>query len=240
MRGNSPRLILIALAALCMAGAETDSRDADKQALSALQPYVGQWRGVGQPRRGSTKDAWIELADWAWKFSGNRAAIAFEAPQGKIYRQGELRPGDKPGEFRFVGTLPDGTHEELTGSLDKEGVLVLAAKSPQAGRPAQIAIRQVASGDRLVVSMQQTSPAANNLLIALAEIGYTRQGSNFGKGSTGPECVITGGFGSMKVDYKGQQYYVCCTGCRDLFNDDPEAALAEYRTRKEAEKAKRK
>jgi hypothetical protein len=240
MRGNFTRWFLIASAALCIAGAETDTREADKQALSALQSYIGQWKGVGQPRRGSTKDAWIEQADWAWKFTANRAAIAFDAPQGKIYRHGELRPGNKPGEFRFVGTLPDGTHEELTGTVDKDEVLVLTAKAPQAGRPAQIAIRQVAGGDRLVISMQQTSPAAGNLLVALAEIGYTRQGSSFGKGSTGPECIVTGGFGSMKVEYKGQQYYVCCTGCRDLFNDDPEAALADYRQRKAAEKEKRK
>jgi YHS domain-containing protein len=228
------------LSCVCIAGSETETRDADKQALSPLQSYIGQWKGVGQPRRGSTKDAWIEQADWAWKFDGNRAAIAFDSPQGRLYRRGELRPGDKPGEFRFVGTLPDGkTTEELTGTLNKDGTLILVCAQPKPGRPARIELRQVAGGDRLVISMQQASPSGNNLLMALAELGYTRQGSSFGKGSTGPECIVTGGFGSMKVEYKGQEYYVCCSGCRDLFNDDPEAALAEYRARKQAEREKR-
>jgi hypothetical protein len=241
MRRNGLRLIVVGLAALSIGGAEQDSLEADKAALAALQSYVGQWKGVGQPRRGVTKDAWIEQADWAWKFSGKRAAIAFESPQGKIYRNGELRPGGKPGDFRFLGTLPDGkTQEELSGAIDKQGDIVFTAESPKPGRPAQITLRQVAGGDRLVISMLQPSPTAGTLLVSLAEIGYTRQGSGFGKGSTGPECIVTGGFGSMKVEYQGQTYYVCCTGCRDLFNDDPEAVLADYRKRKEEEKAKKK
>jgi YHS domain-containing protein len=234
------KLALIAVAALGIGGAEPDTQEADKAALAALQSYIGQWKGVGQPRRGVTKDAWIERADWAWKFTDKRAAISFESPQGKIYRSGELRPGSKPGEFRFRGTLPDGkTQEELTGAIDKDGGLVFTAESPKPGRPAQIALRQVAGGDRLVISMLQPSPTAGTLLVSLAEIGYTRQGSSFGKGSTGPECIVTGGYGSMKVEHQGQTYYVCCTGCRDLFNDDPEAVLAEYKQRKAAEKAKK-
>lgn len=240
MRRHFLRLSLVAVAMLSIGGADSNPLEADKEALSGLQAYIGQWKGVGQPRRGSTKDAWIEQADWAWKFSDKRAAIAFECPQGKIYKSGELRPGQIQGEYRFIGTLPDGkTQEELTGA-EKDGELTLSANEPKAGRPAKITLRQVAGGDRLIISMWQESPTSNSLLIPLAEIGYTRQGSNFGKGSTGPECVVTGGFGSMKVSYKGQEYYVCCTGCRDLFNDDPEAVLADYRARKQAEKDKKK
>jgi YHS domain-containing protein len=40
----------------------------------------------------------------------------------------------------------------------------------------------------------------------------------------------------MEVEHDGKTYYVCCSGCRDLFNDDPEGVLAEYRERKAAEK----
>jgi hypothetical protein len=27
----------------------------------------------------------------------------------------------------------------------------------------------------------------------------------------------------------GQTYYVCCTGCRDLFNEGPAKILAEFK-----------
>src|SRR5690606_17291106 len=145
---------------------------------------------------------------------------------------GEVRPAGKAGEFRFVGTLPDGkTQEELSGSLADDGSLLFTAEKPQQGRPVRITMRLVAGGDRLVISMQQPS-VGGATLTSWAGTGYTRQGSNFGKGTTGPECVVTGGYGSMTVEHKGQKYYVCCTGCRDLFNEDPEAVLAEYRQRK--------
>jgi YHS domain-containing protein len=32
----------------------------------------------------------------------------------------------------------------------------------------------------------------------------------------------------MRVSYKGKTYYVCCTGCRDAFNDDPVKYIGEF------------
>jgi ribosomal protein L24E len=73
----------------------------------------------------------------------------------------------------------------------------------------------------------------------MAEVGYTRKGSGFGKGSSGPECVVTGGFGSIEVMHDGQKYYVCCTGCLEYFKDSPDEVIAEYKARKAAEQAER-
>jgi hypothetical protein len=220
---------------------KTDSKAADdKSSLAALQDFIGVWKGVGQPRRGSTKGAWTEQADWAWKFDKGRAAIAFESPLGKFFKSGELRPGEKTGEFILIGTLPDGeTRERYIGALNDEGRLVLQAQQPAEGRPSQISFRQVAEGARMLILFEQAVPGSETLA-RLAEVGYTRQGSGFGQGTTGPECVVTGGYGSIAVQHNGKTYYVCCTGCRDLFNDDPEAVLADYRERKAKEKEARK
>ena len=79
-----------------------------------------------------------------------------------------------------------------------------------------------------------------NRYTRLAEVGYTRKGSGFGRGASFPECVVTGGYGNMEVTYKGKTYKVCCSGCRDLFNEDPETILAEYRERKAKEREKQK
>jgi hypothetical protein len=45
-----------------------------KAALELWQPFIGQWRGVGQPQRGSSRGAWSETSDWAWRFAGPSAA----------------------------------------------------------------------------------------------------------------------------------------------------------------------
>ena len=60
------------------------------------------------------------------------------------------------------------------------------------------------------------------------------------RGSPSPEdesyplCVVTEGRGTIQVSYKGKTYWVCCTGCRDLFKDHPERVLAEAAAREKA------
>ncbi|MBV9126060.1 MAG: YHS domain-containing protein [Planctomycetes bacterium] len=46
------------------------------------------------------------------------------------------------------------------------------------------------------------------------------------------ECIVTGGLGTIPVSYKGITYYVCCTGCKQAFEDNPEKILKEAAKRK--------
>lgn len=233
------------LAAVCAAGGlgagdDASPAAADKQALSALQPYVGAWRGVGQPKRGSNAGAWTERADWAWEFADDAAAVVFAAPEGKVFVAGKLVRGEEEGTYEFLGTPPDSeTAERFRGRVNDDDRLVLeAVEEPAVGRPARVSFRLVAEGDRLLV-LYEKRRAGGDSFARLAEVGYTRQGSGFGRGGGGPECVVTGGYGSMSVEYMGQTYYLCCTGCRDLFNEDPAGVLAEYRERKRKEREER-
>lgn len=233
-------LSLVGLALLAIGADDADSTAADKAALSKLQILVGEWKGVGQLRRGKRSDGdWAEQSSWAWQFTDGRAAIVFSAPEGKYLSAGRITPGDESGSFVLTGTLPDGQTEELfRGTLDDDGRLVLKADGePSADRPAQVTLRTVAEGDRLLVLYEKK--AGKSSYSRLAEVGYTRKGSSFGKGGSGPECVVTGGYGTMTVEYQGKTYYVCCTGCRDLFNADPEGVLADFRARKEEERKSR-
>ncbi|MEM9703858.1 MAG: hypothetical protein AAF907_15575, partial [Planctomycetota bacterium] len=74
----------------------------------------------------------------------------------------------------------------------------------------------------------------------VAEVGYTRKGQRLAESSLGgPECVVSGGLGTIEVSHAGKTYYVCCTGCVAAFEADPEGTLADYKARKAAEAAKR-
>jgi YHS domain-containing protein len=229
--------LAFSLVGLVFLGADApDQRAADKEALAALQPYVGGWRGVGQLRRGSNQGAWIEQCEWAWKFTDNRAGLSFSADKGKYFTAGTLRAASKAGQFELVAETPgDAQHVTYRGQLDEQGQLVLLAEKPDDTLPTRVSIRLVAEGDRMVVLYERRTAA--DQYVRLAEVGSTRQGSDFGKGTSFVECVVTGGKGTIAVTFEGKTYYVCCSGCRDLFNDDPAAALTEYRERKEAEKA---
>jgi hypothetical protein len=246
-----PHLALVMSAFLLLGAAEADPKNSeriasDKQALAPLQVYVGGWKGVGQLRRQSSQGAWTEKADWAWKFDDGRAALVFQSPENKYYVSGRLFAGEKPGSFELRAVRTDGkTEDRFGGAVDDQEQLVLVAQreaAPAAGAaadlPDRLSIRTVADGDRLLI-LYERRIAATDRYTRLAEVGYTRQGSSFAKGSSQPECVVTGGLGTIEVQYQGKKYLVCCTGCRDLFNDDPEGVLADYRERKAKEKAER-
>ena len=232
-------LVLIATLVVADDAAKDPGAAVQKEQLAKVQALVGTWRGVGQPQRGSNKGSWIEGADWAWKFGDRGPSLAVKLDGGKYFSTAELRAGEKADEFVLLAKSADGKSEHTyRGIRDKEGGLILTADKPAEGMPARISLRLVAGGDRLLVLLEKAN-AGGSGFARLAEVGYTRKGSGFGSGASGPECVVTGGFGSIEVTYNGQKYYVCCTGCRDYFNENPEEVLAEYKARKEEEKKKR-
>jgi len=225
-------------------GADTPERTAAVGQLEPLQEFVGVWKGVGAVARGSTKGGWVEQADWHWKFAGDKASIDFTAPAGKHFVAGTIVAADPAqadkGKFHLAAKSADGTTVRYVGTRDADGVLTLdaddAAAAEKNGGPSRVTIRTRAEGNRLSVLLERKAPQGD-AYARLAEIGYTRVGSGFGKGSEGPECVVTGGQGTMEITYKGKKYYVCCTGCKDAFDEDPEKIIAAYEERK-AKKAK--
>ena len=87
--------------------------------------------------------------------------------------------------------------------------------------------------------MHESRKQKQQSFFRVAEVGYTREGTRLAQaGAGGPECVVTGGLGTMQVSYKGKTYYVCCSGCKQAFDDDPEGILADFAARKAEEAAK--
>lgn len=236
---------LAALVVLVAAGAEGLSpQESDVRALAGAQAYVGTWRGVGQPRRGSNQGAWTEESEWAWRFAGGRAELVSKLTSDKYYAELRLQVGERSGQFVLLATPAENGNaaasippRQFSGAM-VDDALVFTADKPQGEEPARISLRLVAGGDRMLVLYEKV--AGQGSYARLAEVGSTRKGSGFAKaGVNGPECVVTGGLGKIAVEHKGQTYYVCCTGCRDLFREDPEGVLAEYRARKAAERAEK-
>ena len=217
--------------------AKPESVAADKKALSPFQPLVGEWKGVGQPRRGSSQGAWTEESSWAWHFTDEHAELVAKIEHGHYFSALRLTAAEKPDHFELYG-VPIGSKDEsrFEGARSTDGRLVLTATGePKPDQPARVTIRTVAAGDRLVMLYERRS---GEQYARLAEVGMTRKGSSFAvKGGDPHECIVTGGHGTITADYKGTPYYFCCTGCRDLFKQDPEAVLAEYRNRKAKEQA---
>src|SRR5690349_9076515 len=75
-----------------------------KERLSAFQPLVGSWRGVGQPERGSTKNSWVEEANWSWSFEPGGPALVAKLPKAKLFSELRLASGDAEKTFTLLVT----------------------------------------------------------------------------------------------------------------------------------------
>jgi len=208
-----------------VAGLEVaDDQSRGKKSLAALQDYVGTWKGAGQVRRGSTQGAWIEESEWVWQFDKQGAAIVQKSVKGKFVRQLELRAAQQQGAFVATVKTPQGVELQFAGKLDESGRLVLVNKDPQNQVMGRISIRIVAAGKRMIVMYEKL--LTGTLYTRLGELGSTRKGSMFGGGATMIECIVSGGKGTIPVMFNGKTYYVCCSGCRDYFNDNAAEVVA--------------
>lgn len=238
-----PWIAALAVLGLSAADGPNSGRRGDQEALKPYATLVGGWRGAGQVERGRTKGAWAESADWAWALSTETAALAVEFKKGKYLKSGRLRPGEAPGAFTFETVLPDGSTRRFSGKSASTASpkLVLNADgipgADAASTPRRITITPL-HDTRLVVLLEGQDPDRKTFF-RLGEVGYTREGITFAAGDSAPVCIVTEGRGTTQVSYKGKTYYVCCSGCRDLFNEDPEGVLAEAEARQK-EKAKGK
>jgi hypothetical protein len=208
----------------------------DREALAASQDLVGKWRGVGQVRRGSNDGSWVEKQEWVWKFGGepSSAALSFAAKDGKYLQSGDLVAAEG-GKFKLSAKTAKGEEVTYDGQRGEDGKLTLMTAAPPEGAPARITLKFTAGGDRLIVLYEKKAPVGESFT-RMAEVGYTREGSGFGKGTSYIECIVTGGKGVIPVTHDGKKYFVCCSGCKELFDQDPAAAVADYVARKAAEK----
>lgn len=208
---------------------EASTRQDDQAALKPFATVIGDWRGVGQPERGKAKGAWSESASWAWKLSKDSAALEAKMTRGKYLKSLVIRPGTETGSFRAEVVLPDNAERTFTGKSAGSKKLVLTADKMDGDGVKRITLTPL-HDTRLLMLLEKRD--GDSEFARLGEVGYTREGVSFAAGESGPVCIVTEGRGTIKVSYKGKDYYVCCTGCRDLFNENPEAVLAEAAERK--------
>ena len=207
------------------------------QALQEFNVLIGGWRGVGQPKRGSQTGAWQERAESLWELKPKSQGIRWNIDAGKQWKSALLSYDESKKLYVLVVKLLDDGSRTYRGKLDEKR-LILESDVNEA-KEIHRATLSVLNDNRVTLLLEKR-PEQQSFFTRVAEIGYQRDGTRLAvAGSAGPECVVTGGLGTITVTHKGKTYYVCCTGCRDAFNDDPDGALADYQKRKEAEKAKK-
>jgi hypothetical protein len=214
--------ILLGLTAVTAAPA--DKPDASKDALKALNEFVGQWKGNGESKTGKT-ELWKESADWAWDLKGEEPALKVKSTGGKQFTEGRLTYLPDKKKYQLVATDLDKKEHAFQGEI-KAKKLVLTREDPDTKDRYTIEMSTNNDGARFVYNVA-VQKGGKGIARQLAQVGLTREGASLAGGKKN-ECIITGGLGTIPVSYGGKTYYVCCSGCRDEFNANPKKYVEEY------------
>jgi hypothetical protein len=211
------------------AGKKKTDDDEPKEGLEALQEYIGGWKN-GQAT--SKAGAWTEKASWSWRFKDKDRWMTFDLDGSKAYKGGEVRYLADKSKYEITLIDKTGAKAVFVGEI-KKNILVVERVNPDTKDTEQLKMNIAGGGDRLNYEIW-VKPDGRTMFARQLQVGYTREGVTFGTEAGGkkPECVVTGGLGTMTVSYMGQTYYVCCSGCRDAFNDNPAKIIAEYNKKK--------
>lgn len=221
-------LVFVSAAALAQTPAQTPART-PKQALQEIGVLVGSWRGTGEPS-GSIEDRrknfWVESLAVEWKFKGTDAWMVLAFEKSKNYKSGEMRFLPEKNLYQLTLKTLDNQSLVLRGEL-KNKTLALEADDGS-----QRLVFTLLHENRFLYR-KEVRPEGKTLFAKAFQVGATKEGVAFAVGSGQPECIVTGGLGTMAVSYQGKTFYVCCSGCRDEFNADPARYVKEFESKKD-------
>lgn len=220
-------MIALSLTASAAADPQADAAKARK-ALQELGEFVGQWNLDAESKSAGKIARWKETVAIAWKFQGDDAWLTIDIKKDSMPATGELRYS--PAKKQYVLELSvrekpesnEGRKQTFTGEW-KKGKLTFTGTNEASGDVTRIVMNTLADGIRLsVVTELQTGGSGPFETLAKAVGNKEGEALAGNRGAAKPECIVTGGTASMTVTYMGKTYYVCCSGCRDEFNANPQ------------------
>ena len=215
------------------AGEQTDV----EAGARALNDLIGSWSGTGQPSQGTREEKqngfWTESVAWEWQFKGPDVFLKAAFDKSKHFTAAELR--DLPEKEIYRLTIQTVGKETLTfDGARSEKKLILDRADEKKHETQRLTFNLL--HDNWHLYRYEVKPDGRKEFRAVYQVGAKKDGVAFASGDGKPECIVSGGLGTIKMEYKGTTYYVCCSGCRDAFKDDPERYIKEH----EAKKAKGK
>src|SRR5437588_4156104 len=143
-------LMLSARLFVPQADAGDKSPDA-KEALQALQDYIGGWKGNGTSEKDKS-EIWKENATWSWRFKGKDTFLTIEIKDSKLFKNGEMR--FLPDKDKYQLTLIDKKDKKQVyeGEL-KKGSLVLEGKDPETKATNQVKMNIAGGGLRFIMTL---------------------------------------------------------------------------------------
>jgi hypothetical protein len=226
--------LLAVVAVLPATAVPRNSRQSPREALRAFNHFIGSWKGTGIPegtREEKERGLWEETMSWGWRFKGEDAWLTVTITKGKHFVRGQLRYLPDENLYRLTLETTGKESVAFTGRLTDRR-LTLDRTDPKT-KEGQRLVFSLLHSNRFLYAYE-VKPSDRTAFTRVYRVGATKKGVPFASADAQPECVVSGGLGTIKVSYQGKTYHVCCSGCRAEFNENPAKYVKEY----EAKKAK--
>jgi YHS domain-containing protein len=232
-----PASFLVCVAFAGIVSAAAAEPDSVPSPYAPLEYLVGSWKGNAAPKEQSAARfrGWPETHAWAWVFQkGKPTGMKLTVQGGKTLASATLTFDAAKKRFRLESSGPREASGPLVfeGSLDASGKLLQLDQVGVTGSRGEadtlrISLRPNSDFIRYTMAFDRKAAGATQFTRTV-EVGLTKEGETFAAGSNAserPKCIVTGGAAAMTLSYQGVSYPICCTGCRDEFNENPEKYL---------------
>ena len=213
---------LLGLTSSLINAAPTEEQKTNKDKLRELSDFIGGWKGSAATKdQPKAKDPfWNETVNWGWRFKGDDAWLTFDVKGGKQLKGGEVRYLPAKKKYQLTTIDKDGKKADFLGDV-KNDVLTVERVDPASKETQRLTLNTAGDGVRLILRYGH-KPAGSTLFRKDFMVAATKEGESLGAKEKKNICVVSGGVGTMALVYKGETFYVCCSGCRDAFNENPE------------------
>lgn len=209
-------------------------------AMNALQVMLGSWKGTTNKEFGEFKA--LESPNWVWDFRSQpgQPALVLKSEKSQYVTEGRLTYLTDRDTYQMTVKDKEGQTRTLEGQFS-EPVEEFEGDDRRVHRKYKLLLTEVGDAkDALQLILNQQD---NNRYLLEVErkrgtkftrvdtVGTQRDGSSFALNDTDYKdrtCVISAGLGTTQVSYNGKSYWVCCSGCKAAFDEDPARWVAEF------------
>lgn len=215
-----------------------------KKALKPIQIVLGPWHAIIDKTKSYEDLQWV----WDWKSDRAQPALAMATKEdGAYFKTARLTYLVEEDKFQMTLADKDGKQRVLQGVFiaeptDKPGED--KKQTPQRTYKLQLTEPGDAKDRWQIVMNQQDN---NRYLFELSQwrgsrfvrfdtMASQREGTSFALDDSDfkeKTCVISQGLGTIQVSHKGKSYWVCCTGCKAAFEEDPDKWIAKFEAMQE-------
>ena len=192
-----------------------------QQALERFNPLIGSWKATGYPKGNRRAPGfWTEMIDIAWRFKDEQPSIRLTFNDGKYFQQVDLRYNPKFARYELDTIDAEGKHTTLRADSFAEIETLSFREEKRTTSRSQLLIKLLHDNRFLFWSESRSNASASYRKDYT--LGATKQGVAFANVPKGNVCIVTDGEAKTSVQYMGKTYYVCCSGCKAVFEEDPE------------------